>query len=317
MLVTVAICTWNRCLLLEQGLQSLTAVRVPPGVDWRIVVIDNNCTDRTAEVVEPFIERLPLRRVLEPVAGLSHARNRALAEATGDVIAFLDDDARVSEQWLDALTDSVRRRPDGVAFGGPVDPWFPHEPDPDLVAAYPALGQGFCGLDLGTEERTLGPDEYTWGVNTAFRRAMIGDLTFDVRLGHAAGSLRGGEDRQFTQVLRERGHRAYWVPPMAVRHWVDPSRMTKKYLRRFTIDRGLDGVFFHGVLPGRTLFGVPRWLVREALADAGRWVRHAATGSRRERLMGEALFYRRVGQIKASWALRHDRHRPEQLREDA
>lgn len=317
MLVTVAICTWNRCTLLEQGLESLTAVRVPPGVDWRIIVIDNNCTDRTAEVVEPFTHRLPLTRVLEPVAGLSHARNRALSEATGDVIAFLDDDARVAEQWLEALAGSVARRQDGVAFGGPVDPWFPHEPDPDLVAAYPVLGKGFCGLDLGTAERALIAEEFTWGVNTAYRRSMIGDVKFDVRLGHAAGSLRGGEDRQFTQELRNLGHQAYWVPEMSVRHWVDPKRMTKKYLRRFTIDRGLDGVFFHGVLPGRTMFGVPRWLVREAMADAGRWVRHAAIGSRRERLIGEARFYRRLGQIRASWALRHEGARQEPLREDA
>ena len=96
--VTVAICTWNRCDLLEQTLRRLTEVVVPPHVTRDVVVVNNNCTDRTTEVASAFQDALSLRVVFEPTPGLSNARNRALAEARGDYIAWIDDDVLVDRQ---------------------------------------------------------------------------------------------------------------------------------------------------------------------------------------------------------------------------
>ena len=53
---TVAICTWNRATSLAATLESLCAVRVPSGLDWACPVVNNNCTDRTGEVLESFAE---------------------------------------------------------------------------------------------------------------------------------------------------------------------------------------------------------------------------------------------------------------------
>ena len=56
--LTVAICTWNRCHLLQQTLEEMTKMTVPTGVDWELVVVNNNCSDATDEVIASFARRL-------------------------------------------------------------------------------------------------------------------------------------------------------------------------------------------------------------------------------------------------------------------
>jgi len=80
--ITVAICTWNRARLLDQTLNHMRNLQIPPDVDWELLVVNNNCTDQTDTVIERYEGDLPIRRLFEARPGLSHARNRALAGGT-------------------------------------------------------------------------------------------------------------------------------------------------------------------------------------------------------------------------------------------
>ena len=164
--LTVAICTYNRCALLEQTLENLTKVNEPTG-PWSILVVDNNSSDNTAGVVERYAERLSIRRVFEPTQGLSKARNRALREVSTDYIVFTDDDVLVAENWLVGLANAIKRYPDAAALGGPIEPWFPCEPDSELMDAFYWLRSGFCGLDHGRPEGPLAKGMHDWGANFA------------------------------------------------------------------------------------------------------------------------------------------------------
>src|SRR5437773_636743 len=95
MFLTIAICTFNRAESLRRTLRSLAALRVPDYVDWEIVVVNNNCTDHTEDVIAAFSDRLPIRRELELQSGLSWARNRAVHTAQGNYIVWIDDDVVV------------------------------------------------------------------------------------------------------------------------------------------------------------------------------------------------------------------------------
>lgn len=77
MLVTVAICTWNRAALLDQTLAELGQMRIPDGVDWELLVVNNNCTDATDAVLVRDASRLPLRRLFESQPGQSRATPRS------------------------------------------------------------------------------------------------------------------------------------------------------------------------------------------------------------------------------------------------
>ena len=93
--ISVAICTRNRERLLAGALESLCHVRPPEQMAWQVVIILNDCTDRSSEVVDQFRSRLPIVSDVEPRPGLSRARNRAIDIATGEAIIWIDDDVSV------------------------------------------------------------------------------------------------------------------------------------------------------------------------------------------------------------------------------
>ena len=103
---TVVLCTYNRCQSLERALSSIAASTLPQGFEWEVLVVDNNSSDQTREVVEDFCRRYPgrFRHVFEPRQGKSYALNTAISGARGDVLAFVDDDVFVEPTWLQNLT---------------------------------------------------------------------------------------------------------------------------------------------------------------------------------------------------------------------
>ncbi len=126
--ITIAICTWNRAKLLRQTLEQMTKLRHPESISWELLVVNNNSTDNTEEVVNEFGGRLPVRHIFEPKQGLSHARNRAISEAKGDYIIWTDDDVLVDEYWLIEYVKGFNKYPDAAFFGGPIGPWFETRP---------------------------------------------------------------------------------------------------------------------------------------------------------------------------------------------
>src|SRR3954463_7414909 len=84
--ITIAICTWNRSASLSRTLTSLRDMQIPAGIEWEVVVINNNSTDDTAEILTSFTAILPLRIFFERRQGLSYARNCAVEAARGDYI---------------------------------------------------------------------------------------------------------------------------------------------------------------------------------------------------------------------------------------
>jgi glycosyltransferase involved in cell wall biosynthesis len=281
---TVAICTWNRAAQLERTLARLTEVW-PRDVNATLLVVDNGSTDNSRAVAESFSSRLPLRVVQEATPGLSSARNKALAEATTSHVLFTDDDVLVDDGWLLAFADAAVRFPEAAVFGGPIEPWFPEVPNPELVAAFPALGSGFCGLD---HRRGLGPlpaPFEVFGANMAFRREALGDLRFDPRLGPTRGRAITSEESLLIDHLRARGGEVVWVPDMRLRHYVAPERTTLSYLTAYYHDFARGEVRRRGRPEGASILGVPRWVLRQVVESKvkGHW--HRIRGNRQEALV--------------------------------
>ena len=159
MLISVAICTWNRAGLLTSTLEHMAStLRVPTGVQWELLIVNNACSDDTDDVIASFSGRLPVRRLFEPRQGLSHARNRIVAEAAGEYVVWTDDDVLVDAAWLEAYCDAFRRWPECDAFGGPIEPWFPLGCPEWLAEAWPLVRIAYAVLDPGPAAAAVSAD---------------------------------------------------------------------------------------------------------------------------------------------------------------
>jgi glycosyltransferase involved in cell wall biosynthesis len=242
--VSVIICTHNRAPLLRKGLDSLRGQSLTCGDGIEILVVDNASTDETQDLVESFQSTTGnVRYIFESTLGLSHARNRGVREAHGELVAFIDDDAIAEPGWLDALVHAfhgVEPKPDCV--GGRIEPiwqvpkpgWFPHS-----LLGYLSI------LDLGDEAHWCDiPREHLVGCNIAFRRNALLELGgFNTELGRKGQSLKGNEEIELLRRMKQRGQGVFYEPCAVVRHFIPRERLTKRWLVRRLYAEGLsDGV---------------------------------------------------------------------------
>ncbi len=197
-----------------------------------ILIIDNGSTDHTREVVAAVqVEDSRVRYVVEPNAGIAHARNRAMTEARGEYLAFIDDDAWADPNWLANLLAPIRStHPAPECVVGPVSLVWEGERPKWFPARFESL---LCRYDMGTEPRFLRAGGYLLTTNSLFHRETLlklGGMRTD--LGHRRKVLIGGEDNDIFNRLVANGYRVFYEPSARVFHPVPKERQTRRFLLR-------------------------------------------------------------------------------------
>lgn len=242
---TIAISTRNRAGCLTNLLQSLSDLSVPDDVTWEVLVVDNGSTDTTGEVLESFRSRIPLRVIVEPVPGLSGARNRALEEASGELLIFTDDDCTVPPHWLANYLALARRFSLATVFGGPVSARFIQVDESLARALREHAPNAMTAFDFGPDDMRIDLNSHLsklpFGANFAVRLAAMPGKRFNASLGRRGnnGVLLGGEETRFVWNLLLEGHVGWLSPSVAVDHWNGPDRANLEYLSRYCYAVGL------------------------------------------------------------------------------
>ncbi|MCI0545825.1 MAG: glycosyltransferase [Candidatus Rokubacteria bacterium] len=241
------LCTHNGAARIEETLEALIRQDLPPDA-FEILVVDNASSDATPEVLRRAGARHPgrIRVVREPVLGLSQARNRAIRESRGGVIAFSDDDARPSPRWLRALVETCERPEVGCA-GGPVQT---EGELPSWIA--PPFLLYLAAFDKGRNTVELSYDEYPRGVNIAFPRRSFQEVgLFSTALGRKGRSLLSYEEIELCYRLERRGRRILYVPEADVTHVIHASRLTVDWFKRRFYWQGKSVAYFDLIHHGR------------------------------------------------------------------
>jgi len=234
--VTIAIPTHNRARTLGETLDSLRALAIPDDTALECIVIDNASTDDTARVVEAAANSsppFPMRRILEPRQGSSFARNRAVDEARGDFIFFLDDDATADREWLLAMLSAMEHRGLDAACGMVLPRWSTPPP--------PWLGPRLW-VKLAVHDRTAIESapanevevlENYFSANVGFRRSAFERFgRFREDLGVVGKNPMSGEDTELFARIINNGGKMGFVAGAIVHHLIGAERMTPEYLRR-------------------------------------------------------------------------------------
>jgi glycosyltransferase involved in cell wall biosynthesis len=314
--VSIVVATHNRRALLAQTLHGLARQRWPAD-RLEILVADNGSTDGTREVVARAATRLrqpsggltpahgaPVRYLWVEPPGKSHAVNAALQVTRGDIVAFTDDDVQPDPDWISALVGALEdTHADFVA--GRIRPLWAIEPprwmSPSLygVLAIPDNGPARLSITADTPGRVM-----PIGANMAVRASVIARLGgWRTDLGKLAGSLRTGEDHEFFLRLLRAGCRGVYEPSAVVGHLVPAARLERGYVRRWLHQNGRDVARIERAYPPSVpcLWGAPRYLWRQLIADVGSTVRAALGGDDARRFASAARVRWFAGYVRESW----------------
>ena len=222
--ISIVVGTFNRAEMLRQTLASLTQLETDDQFQYEIVVVNNASTDHTDEVIaqtDPGAA-VACRGFNEPQAGVAFARNRGIAEAEGDWIAFHDDDQVADSRWLAELWALAQRR-ELLCVGGNVKLRLPEGIDRDLA---PQCRDMLGERHAMTEERPYSRKFIAGTNNLLVSRTILDDVgVFNVALTD------GGEDADLVRRIRSAGYESWYTPDSIVYHIIPEQRLGAEYMR--------------------------------------------------------------------------------------
>lgn len=226
--ISVCICTFRRPVLLKRLLQELEQQQTAGLFSYSVVVADNDAAQSAKELVMQFSATSSLKVVYcaESEQNIALARNTALANASGDFIAFIDDDEYPAKDWLLTLFRTCTQYgAEGVL--GPVKPFFEQDP-PQWVRT----GRFFerpthhTGFVIGWTEGRTG--------NLLFRRRILDGVGEVFRSEFGSG----GEDRDFFKRMIAKGNVFVWSNEAVAYEVVPPVRWKRGFMLRRALLRG-------------------------------------------------------------------------------
>lgn len=225
--ITITIQTYNRAEELRKTLVGLSRIETRGAPEHEVLVVDNNSSDHTPAVVEELVPVFEgrLRYIHEARQGLSHARNRAVAESRHELVAFLDDDVEVDGNWLLSLATAYETSK-YAAIGGRTYLVYP--------GARPSwLGERSEGaltkMEYGPKARPANPGEL-YGVNLSFRKEWLQRVGgFRTDLGRIGNCLLSSEEEDVLERVVAAGGKLLYEPSAVVGHRVAPSRLRRRW----------------------------------------------------------------------------------------
>jgi glycosyltransferase involved in cell wall biosynthesis len=220
--VTIALCTRDRVSHLEATLRSIDAVEVSGSIRAEVLVVDNGSSDGTAGLLAAGpVRRLPFRWIRFEPRGKCRAMNAAIAQSSGKVLLWTDDDVRVCRDWVRLMSEPILEgRADAVQGSVLI---------PDHLRAR------FRGTPMESRLSIFGSTELVdfsrpdtmWGPNMSFGRHVLSRVPgFDEALG--PGQIGYGDETLFGFQLLSAGFRLLGVPESTVEHHFDASRVSKE-----------------------------------------------------------------------------------------
>jgi glycosyltransferase involved in cell wall biosynthesis len=256
------------------ALESVAASQLPDSISWEVLVLDNNSTDKTRDVVKKFGRRYPgrFRYLFEPQQGKSHALNTGIREARGEILAFMDDDVIVDTKWLQNLT-AVFQKEDWAGSGGRILPERTFTPPTWLSLEGKYALAPLAIFDLGPLAGELA--EAPFGTNMAFRKEVFEKVGgFRTDLGPRPGWETRSEDTEFGFRVLGAGQRLWYEPSAIVYHSLPARRLQKEYFLAWWYYKGRADIRAFGLLPGAKLqlAGVPLYIIGRLANWTLQWI---------------------------------------------
>jgi glycosyltransferase involved in cell wall biosynthesis len=256
--VTVLFATYNGARTLPRMLDALCQMTLPRE-RWKLVAIDNNSNDGTAEILRSYADRLPLEIVLEPRQGKALALETGFRSIEGDLVVLTDDDVIPEPDWLEQFLAVAAENPDFDLFSGVIVPEWETQPEPWV------LQYGHAGILYALNDEIAEgpiPAMLISGPNSAFRHAVLGRgyLTHDGLGPDASTALFPmGEDTAFALRLERQGYKAMHTRCAKLKHIIKAAYVEERWMLQRAVRYGMGLVAVRPELFARKikLAGIP------------------------------------------------------------
>ena len=225
MILSIIVCTYNRDFLLEKCLKSIANQDYDKS-KFEVIVVDNNSTDNTKNVILPFLNNPRFKYTLERNQGLSLARNKGLELAMGEYIAYLDDDTIIPEDWVSNCFELIKNIPSLDGFGGPLYPFYTTEK--------PKWFEDKFVIQMGTQSTPylLKYGHSFIGANMVWKTDLLKSIDgFNIKLGYIGNNeLLGEETDAYYRAWKLKPDAKFLLSPnLKIFHWVHPKSMKLLY----------------------------------------------------------------------------------------
>ena len=240
---TVAIPTYNGESRLPAVLDCLRSQVNTKHICWEIIVVDNNSTDQTAKIVQNYQanwnQDYSLKYCWESQQGAAFARKRAIKEAQGQLIGFLDDDTLPNPDWVEAAYLFGQKHPGAGAYGSQIRGDYEIEPPPNFerIKAFLAITErGDEPLLYNPKLKFLPPSA---GLVVRKEAWLASVPSHCILSGRVPGSMLTSEDLEVVAYIQQAGWEIWYNPTMEITHKIPGDRLTKDYLIPFIGGIGL------------------------------------------------------------------------------
>jgi glucosyl-dolichyl phosphate glucuronosyltransferase len=234
----VVICTYNNATMLDSVLSSLACQSRVETASWSCLVVDNNCTDDTPNVIRrhALTGTIPgFRSVREAVQGLTSARLRGVRSTTARWIAFVDDDCFLQSDWIAQAIAFAESHSWVGAFGGRVALDWEVEP-PRYVRAY---GYSFAEQDHGNSQHQVTFLAGAGLVLNRFALSECGWIDAPLLADRVGEKLVSGGDVEIVLRIAGIGRELWYVPQCVLYHRIPARRISPRYLNDINRNLGI------------------------------------------------------------------------------
>ena len=243
--ISILICTHNSSKLIEKTLSYLLKQKVHSSIPWEIVLVDNACTDGTAQIAKSFWKSdVPFKIISEPKPGVAYARVTGMNACQYAYIAFIDDDNWVEENWVETAFHAMQSHPDVSAIGGPSEAVFESRA-PEWFARYSqnyAVGEQYHKAGEITELNKL-----LWGAGLVLRKDAW-DYLYEhgyepIHEARKGKNLYSGEESEILILFKLMGSALFYNPELKIKHFMTTRRLDWKYYLRLKKSFGASSIY--------------------------------------------------------------------------
>jgi glucosyl-dolichyl phosphate glucuronosyltransferase len=241
--ISLIIFTYNSSDLIQRNLMHIIAALEFFPMDNEIILVDNNSTDNTLEIVKKIILKynIKMRIVKNPKQGLSFSRIEGVKVASKEFVCFIDDDNFLSEKWFETLVRIIQKyNPDviGCRTIGIADIPFPTWWETDK-------GTYACGIRFKDTGFLNNPLDKMWGAGLTARTKFLKPALLRMNLlctGRIGEKQMSGEDSELNYRMRLLGAKFYNSNDLFLEHYMRSGRLNKEHLKKTRIGNGLGGI---------------------------------------------------------------------------